>query len=91
MKIYKGVKVTGDEYKQMLASCGFESAAPGTVLSDGKNFLAIATSDGAVSVTELQISGKKRMSVKDFLIGFREPQTYSTTQGTSSKITGHHA
>ena len=39
-------------------------------------------------VTELQIAGKKRMPVKDFLIGFREPMSYTTTEGTSSKITG---
>ena len=68
-----------------------EAAAPGTVLSDGKTYLAIAASDGAISITELQISGKKRMAVKDFLIGFREPQTYTTSKGTSSSITGHHA
>ena len=91
MKIYKAVKVTGDDFRAMLGTCGLESAAPGTVLSDGKTFLAIATADGAVSVTELQLAGKKRMAVKDFLIGFREPQTYGTTEGTSSQITGHHA
>ena len=91
MKIYKTVKVEGEQYAAMLANCGLESAVPGTVLSDGKTFLAFATADGAISVTELQISGKKRMPVKDFLIGFREPQTYTTTQGTSSHITGKHA
>ena len=88
MKIYKTVKVEGEDYTAMLAQCSLEAAAPGTVLSDGKTFLAIATADGAVSVTELQIAGKKRMPVKDFLIGFREPMTYTTTEGTSSKITG---
>ena len=91
MKIYKTLKVEGEEYASMLATCGLESAAPGTVLSDGKNFLAFATADGAISVTELQLSGKKRMGVKEFLIGFREPQSYTTTQGTSSQITGFHA
>ena len=91
MKIYKAVKVTGDDYTQMLDTCGLDAAAPGTVLSDGKTFLAVATADGAISVTELQLAGKKRMAVKDFLIGFREPQTYGTSTGTSSQITGHHA
>ncbi len=91
MKIYKAVKVTGDDYTQMLGTCGLDAAAPGTVLSDGKTFLAVATADGAISVTELQLAGKKRMAVKDFLIGFREPQTYGTSRGTSSQITGHHA
>jgi methionyl-tRNA formyltransferase len=87
MKIYKTEKITGEAYDQMLATCGVETAAPGTILSDGKNFLAIATADGAISITELQLAGKKRMAVKDFLIGFREPMSYGTTQGTSSQIT----
>ena len=91
MKIYKTIKVTGDEYVEMLSANGLAEAAPGTVLSDGKTYLAFATADGAISVTELQLSGKKRMSVKDFLIGFRDPATYSTTQGTSSQITGKKA
>ena len=91
MKIYRTLKVTGEDYAAMLSACGMEQAAPGTVLSDGRNFLAFATADGAISVTELQLAGKKKMAVKDFLIGFREPQTYGTTQGTSSQITGKHA
>ena len=91
MKIYRIVKVEGEDYAAMLAGNGLETAAPGTVLSDGRNYLAFATADGAISVTELQLSGKKRMSVKDFLIGFREPASYATTQGTSSQITGKKA
>jgi len=91
MKIYKSIKITGEDYKLMLQQNGLAAAAPGTVLSDGKSYLAISTADGAISVTELQLSGKKRMPVKDFLIGFREPQSYTTTQGTSSQITGKKA
>ena len=91
MKIFAATKVLGNDFKAMLEQNGLETAVPGSILSDGRTYLAIATSDGAINVTELQLSGKKRMTVKDFLIGFREPQTYSTTQGTSSRITGHHA
>ena len=91
LKLFRTIKVKGEEYDAMLAACGKTSAAPGTVLSDGKTFMAFSTADGAISVTELQLSGKKKMSVKDFLIGFREPQSYTTTQGTSSQITGSHA
>ena len=58
-------------------------AAPGTVLSDGKTYLAIATEDGAVAITDLQLAGKKRMDVKSFLLGFRNPTAYTTTVGTS--------
>ena len=56
---------------------------PGTVLSDGKTYFAIATQDGAIAITDLQLSGKKRMDVRSFLLGFRNPTGYSTTQGTS--------
>ena len=91
MKIYKAAKVENEAYTAMLSENGLAQAAPGTVLSDGKTYLAIATADGAISVTELQISGKKRMPVKDFLIGFREPQSYGTTQGTSSQVTEANA
>ena len=58
-------------------------AAPGTVLSDGKNYLAIATQDGALALTDIQLAGKKRMDVKAFLLGFRDPESYTTSQGTS--------
>jgi len=58
----------------------------GEIFTDGKNWLAIKTADGAISIKELQVSGKKRMPVKAFLLGFRDIETYSTTQGTSKEI-----
>ena len=91
MKIYGTTKVTGEDFTAMLSRSGLESAAPGTILSDGKTYMAVATSDGALSIDELQLAGKKRMAVKDFLIGFRDPQAYTTSQGTSSQITGKKA
>lgn len=59
---------------------------PGQLLSDGKTYLAIATADGAVSIKELQLAGKKRMDVKTFLAGFREPEAYRCTKGSSKDI-----
>ena len=91
LKIYKSVKVTGEEYEAMLEQNGVTSPDPGTILSDGKTYLAFSTADGAVSVTDIQLAGKKRMAVKDFLIGFREPRSYTATKGTSSRITGTYA
>ena len=91
MKIYETEKITGEAFTEMLSRSGLEAAKPGTVLSDGKTYLAVTTADGAISIKELQLAGKKRMAVKDFLIGFREPETYATTEGTSSQITGKKA
>ena len=43
---------------------------PGTVLTDGKTYFKIAFPDGYLSLTQLQLAGKKRMTVTDFLRGF---------------------
>ncbi len=43
---------------------------PGAFISDNKHFLKIATSDGYVLVHELQLQGRKRMSIQDFLNGY---------------------
>jgi methionyl-tRNA formyltransferase len=44
---------------------------PGQVESDGKTYLRFASSDGWINIKELQLEGKKRMQVEDFLRGFR--------------------
>jgi methionyl-tRNA formyltransferase len=43
----------------------------GTFVSDNKSFLKVATQDGFVSILELQMQGKKRMAIRDFLNGFK--------------------
>lgn len=42
---------------------------PGTLLSDGKSYLHCCTSTGILALTELQLEGKKRMAVEEFLRG----------------------
>ena len=81
LKIYSSEKLTAADVQSMFPDAA--TAVPGTVLSDGKKALAVATCDGAISILDLQLSGKKRMDVKSFLLGFRDPASYSTTQGTS--------
>ncbi len=44
--------------------------APGEAVSDGKSFLKFGTSDGLLDVLELQLEGKKRMGIEDFLRGY---------------------
>lgn len=48
------------------------SAAPGTLQTDGKKYLRIACPDGWLSVTEIQLSGKKRMKTEELLRGFHD-------------------
>ena len=56
---------------------------PGRIITDGKSYLHITTTDGAVALHDVQLAGKKRMDIKAFLAGFRECETYTTTAGTS--------
>ena len=51
------------------------SEAPGSVLTDGKTYFKIAFPDGYLSLTELQLAGKKRMTVSDFLRGYHPEGT----------------
>jgi methionyl-tRNA formyltransferase len=44
---------------------------PGEIDTDGKNFLRFFAADGWISVTELQLEGKKKMGVGEFLRGYR--------------------
>jgi methionyl-tRNA formyltransferase len=43
---------------------------PGTILSDQKKWMKIACTNGFLSVTDLQLAGKKRMGIEEFLRGF---------------------
>jgi methionyl-tRNA formyltransferase len=44
---------------------------PGEFYTDGKSFLRFAAADGWLRVTELQLEGKKKMEIGEFLRGYR--------------------
>lgn len=50
------------------------AGAPGALVTDGKTYLRIAATDGYIDVVSLQLSGKKRMGVADFLRGYRHTE-----------------
>jgi methionyl-tRNA formyltransferase len=60
LKIFKSVKE--------IADTNFE---PGTYQTDGKTFLKFTCTNGYVQVLELQLEGKKRMAITDFLRGYK--------------------
>lgn len=45
--------------------------SPGAIRTDCKRYLEIAAADGFVRVKELQIPGKKRLPIEEFLRGFK--------------------
>ena len=50
---------------------GASSITPGQFDTDKKNYLRFACADGYINVTDLQLEGKKRMSIQEFLRGYR--------------------
>lgn len=60
LKVYRGEKeITSHNF------------VTGKVLSDGKTFLKYSCTDGYIHILDLQLEGKKRMLVEDFLRGYR--------------------
>lgn len=61
-----GVKIYSSELEETN-----HSSNHGTVMSDGKAFMKVACSNGYIYIKELQMAGKKRMSIEEFLRGFK--------------------
>ncbi|MEL7146082.1 MAG: methionyl-tRNA formyltransferase [Bacteroidota bacterium] len=59
-----GLKVFETEH----ASVAFAPNA-GEFETDGKSYLHVGTGDGVLSITSLQLEGKRRMNIKEFLAG----------------------
>ena len=62
LKIYETVILHGD----------LSSVPAGTISSDNKSFLRVAASGGWLEIRNLQLEGKKRMGIQDFLRGMNE-------------------
>jgi len=59
VKIFNSEKIEGNNDTQV-----------GSILTDNKSFIDVAVNDGFLKVTDLQLSGKKRMKAVDFLNGY---------------------
>ena len=44
----------------------------GDVVTDEKTYLGVRVEDGVVYIDELQLAGKKRMTTKELLLGWRD-------------------
>jgi len=63
LKIYRAALRPGDT-----------GAAPGTVGTAAKEGLPVAAGNGWVYLQDVQLEGKNRMAIHDFLRGFRLPE-----------------
>ena len=64
-------------YKVAVNSIVENDKSVGNILTDGKTYLTVITGSGTINILELQLSGKKRMNVEDFLRGFQKITDYS--------------
>lgn len=49
----------------------------GKIITDNKTFLKVAVSNGLINIIELQLAGKKRLNINDFLRGFQNINNYT--------------
>lgn len=49
----------------------------GQIVSDNKTYIDVAVPDGFLRLLSVQVAGKKRMDIKDFLNGFKQIDGYS--------------
>ena len=66
LKIFRAQALPADAADQALP-------APGTWASDGRHYLRVAAADGWLDLLDVQLEGKKRLPVKELLLGFKLP------------------
>jgi methionyl-tRNA formyltransferase len=62
LKIYHG-EIVDEEVRE----------APGTVIQSGSDGVTVATGSGALRLKEIQLEGRRKMSIREFLIGNEIP------------------
>ncbi len=58
-----------------------EMTAPGTIIEVGRDSLQVATGEGILVLEAVQLEGKKKMSVHDFLLGNKVEKGQIMTEG----------
>lgn len=51
-------------------------AEVGRVVTDGKKYMGVTCADGVVYIEDIQIAGKKRLKIRELLLGFRGAEEY---------------
>lgn len=58
-------------FKAAHSSRNNNDLAPGQYESDGKGYLSVQTGEGMLDILDIQMEGKKRMSIEDLLRGYK--------------------
>ena len=71
LKIFKTEKELGFENIPPQYKTSLGGILTGKFISDGKSYLKITTADGCIHALDVQLEGRKRMNIRDFLNGYR--------------------
>ena len=53
-----------------------EQLAMGQIATDGKTYLSVGCASGNIRIMDIQLAGKKRLKIEEFLKGFRDASKY---------------
>lgn len=70
LKIWEEEVAAQDAVLTEKTAAEMESAEPGTVVAVGRDAFYVQTGTGILKISAVQPEGKKRMAVKDFLLGY---------------------
>lgn len=57
-------------FKAQISKIQYPKSEPGTIITDSKTYIHVSTANEILSIEEVQLEGKKRMTVVNFLRGF---------------------
>jgi len=66
-----GSEISAKIFRSSFQDAENDSAAPGTIKTNGATFLKVKCADGYVSILEIQLAGKRNLPIGEFLKGFR--------------------
>ena len=70
------VKIFGAKALEAAGAGSASKALPGSIISNGKSYLKVVCGEGVLEILEIQMAGKRRMKISEFLLGFRNPEEY---------------
>ncbi len=71
-----GNAVSVKVYRSSLVDKNQQELSEGTVLTDSKSYIHVVCGKGIVAVDKLQLAGKRRLTAKEFLVGFNGLASY---------------
>ena len=54
--------------------------APGTIITDGRSRFEVVCRDGMLNLTEVQLDGRKKMKIEDFMRGLENLPSYNIAE-----------